>query len=139
MQISAGVDISMAVSTKGDVFSWGKTSGGRTGLSVSTDEVTFPTKVKLKSTNDDELKAIDVECGYMHSLVIALDGTIHMCGGVGTDGSSDGQSMRDIADGVEIGTFQLFSNFRIKFNKDSPIVSNILSGRPAQVPEFVSI
>ena len=108
MQISAGVDISMAVSTKGEVFSWGKTSGGRTGLSVSTDEVTFPTKVKLKSSNNDQLRAIDVECGYMHSLIIALDGTIHMCGGVGTDGSSDGQSMRDIADGVEIGMLLYF-------------------------------
>jgi alpha-tubulin suppressor-like RCC1 family protein len=49
------------------------------------------------------LKAVDVECGYMHSLIIALDGTIHMCGGVGTDGSSDGQSMREIADGAEVG------------------------------------
>jgi alpha-tubulin suppressor-like RCC1 family protein len=32
MQISAGVDMSMAVSTAGKVFSWGKADGGRIGV-----------------------------------------------------------------------------------------------------------
>ena len=109
MQISAGVDISMAVATTGEIYSWGKASDGRTGLSISAEEVTFPTKVKLNSSNGEMLKAVDVECGYMHSLIIALDGTIHMCGGVGTDGSSDGQSMREIADGAEMGELMSFS------------------------------
>ena len=31
IQMSAGVDMSMAVTSSGQVFSWGKTKGGRIG------------------------------------------------------------------------------------------------------------
>jgi len=99
IQISAGVDISMAVSSTGDVYAWGKTVGGRIGIpqqnSTGNDDVLVPTLVSLDDANGVKVKAIDVECGYVHSLIVGLDGTIHICGGVGIDGNDDGQQRVD--------------------------------------------
>jgi len=99
-QMSAGVDISMAVSTKGKVYGWGKTEGGRIGLPPSNGNVLLPRNVQLGHHDDGEapVKAVDVECGYVHSIIVGLDGSIHMCGGVGVDGDDDGQR-EDILDG----------------------------------------
>lgn len=92
MQMSAGVDMSMAVSTTGDVYAWGKTDGGRIGLGVENARVTLPRKVRLTSDIDGKpLKAVDVECGYVHSLIVGINGTVHQCGRVGVDGEADGQ------------------------------------------------
>jgi alpha-tubulin suppressor-like RCC1 family protein len=91
IQLSAGVDMSMAVSSKGDVYAFGKTDGGRIGLGLSRSRVTTPRKVKLESEGKS-VKAVDVECGYVHSVIVGLNGTIHVCGGVGVDGEADGQN-----------------------------------------------
>jgi alpha-tubulin suppressor-like RCC1 family protein len=85
-QMSAGVDMSMAVSTEGTVYAWGKTKGGRIGLSTGEVDVAHPRTVPLPAT----AKAVDVECGYVHSVIVTVDGTVHMCGGVGIDGADDG-------------------------------------------------
>mmetsp|Transcript_27001 Transcript_27001/g.59364 ORF Transcript_27001/g.59364 Transcript_27001/m.59364 type:complete len:687 (-) Transcript_27001:165-2225(-) len=90
IQISAGVDMSMAVSTMGDVYAWGKTDGGRLGLGTTPAHVTLPTRVKVVS-DSNPIKAVDVECGYVHSVIVGLNGTIHTCGEVGVDGNVDGQ------------------------------------------------
>lgn len=90
MQMSAGVDMSMVVSSTGDVYSWGKTDGGRIGLRSAQSRVTVPTKVKVVS-DGKPIKAVDVECGYVHSVIVGLNGTIHTCGQVGIDGNADGQ------------------------------------------------
>lgn len=93
-KISAGVDMSMAISTDGRVFAWGKTDGGRIGLGMSRGQVVWPRQVTIQDPESgDILKAVDMECGYVHSIIVALNGTIHMCGGVGVDGENDGQSM----------------------------------------------
>lgn len=91
LQMSAGVDMSMAVSTTGDVYSWGKTDGGRIGLGLQQDRVTKPRRVRITSEKNTPVKAVDVECGYVHSIIVGLNGTIHVCGGVGVDGEADGQ------------------------------------------------
>jgi alpha-tubulin suppressor-like RCC1 family protein len=91
MQISAGVDMSMAVDVKGNVYAWGKTDGGRIGLGVSKLQVTLPRRVSVTNPDGAPVKCVDVECGYVHSVIVGLDGTLHMCGGVGIDGESDGQ------------------------------------------------
>lgn len=88
MQMSAGVDMSMAVSTTGRVYAWGKTDQGRIGLGLKAHRVTVPRQVPLKNN----VKAVDVECGYVHSMIVALDGTIHQCGSVGLDGQADGST-----------------------------------------------
>lgn len=88
--MSAGVDISMAVSTTGEVYAWGKTDGGRVGLGAQNARVTLPRRVRLLSEDGKALKAVDVECGYVHSLIVGLNGTIHQCGTVGVDGEADG-------------------------------------------------
>ncbi len=94
MQMSAGVDMSMAVSTTGDVYGWGKTDGGRLGLGVQNARVTIPRGVRLISDIDSlPLKAVDVECGYVHSLIVGINGTVHQCGRVGVDGEADGQQV----------------------------------------------
>jgi len=95
LQISAGVDMSMCTSTAGDVYAWGKTEGGRIGLDDNAGNVTIPRRVYLEDSNGENLKAADVECGYVHSLVVGLNGTIHQCGRVGTHGSDDGQTVED--------------------------------------------
>lgn len=91
LQMSAGVDMSMAVSTKGDVYAWGKTDGGRLGLGMQNARVTQPRRVRLVSEGQP-IKAVDVECGYVHSLIVGLNGTLHQCGSVGIDGQADGHN-----------------------------------------------
>jgi len=94
LQISAGVDISMAVSTEGTVYAWGQTTGGRVGLpNVHDGHVTIPRRVIVGNDNE---KAVDVECGYVHSLIVGYSGAIYMCGGVGTDGADDGQMLGEV-------------------------------------------
>ena len=81
----------MAVSTTGDVYAWGKSDGGRLGLGLNPARVSTPRIVSLLSPEDgSKLKAVDVECGYVHSLIVALNGTVHQCGRVGIDGEADG-------------------------------------------------
>ena len=83
--------MSMAVSTTGEVYAWGKSDGGRLGLGFNAGRVCHPRLVPLVSSDDGKpLKAVDVECGYVHSLIVALNGTIHQCGRVGVDGEADG-------------------------------------------------
>lgn len=93
IQISAGVDISMAVSSTGTVYSWGKTAGGRIGHSTPDDaDVRIPTRVPVGDDEDGggEEPAVDVECGYVHSLIVGLSGSVYECGKVGVDGAEDG-------------------------------------------------
>jgi alpha-tubulin suppressor-like RCC1 family protein len=101
MQISAGVDMSMAVSTAGKVFSWGKADGGRIGLGNINGIVNIPRQVRLTNPESGALiKAIDVECGYVHALIVGLDGTLHQCGGVGINGADDGQQVPNSEEGM---------------------------------------
>ena len=95
-QMSAGVDISMAVSTEGIVFAWGKATDGRLGLGIQNRNILLPQMVVI---SDPKFKAVDVECGYVHSLIVGLDGSVYQCGGVGTDGNDDGQQDLSIVDG----------------------------------------
>lgn len=100
MQISAGVDLCMAVSTEGKVYSWGKSDRGRLGLET-TGTINIPRQVQMYDSKSGEaIKAIDAECGYVHSLIVGIDGTLHMCGGVGIDGGADGQQQ---AEGEQTG------------------------------------
>ena len=92
MRISAGVDISMAVTATGSVYSWGSMKGGKIGLGLANNHVNIPRPVSIQDENGEPLKAVDVDCGYFHSLIVALNGTVHLCGGVGLNGESDGQT-----------------------------------------------
>jgi len=92
-QFSAGVDMSMAVDTQGTVYAWGKASEGRLGLGIGRLQTALPREVDM---GDAKFKAVDVECGYVHSLIVGLDGSVYQCGGVGTDGRDDGQQDLDI-------------------------------------------
>merc|ERR1712203_17649 len=83
ISLSAGVDISMAVSSTGNVYSWGKTTSGRIGLPLrehktgddtstpmhlSNNHINFtptPTPVQIDTLEDEAtpFHAVDVECG----------------------------------------------------------------------------
>lgn len=90
-QMSAGVDISMAVSITGQVYAWGLTRGGRIGIDNGIgSSITLPRSVVLQDKQGENIPAIDVECGYVHGLIVGLDGTVHLCGGVGIEGQADG-------------------------------------------------
>lgn len=107
--MSAGVDISLAVSTEGTVFAWGKASDGRLGHGIQEKNITFPQQVTF---GDTKFKAVDVECGYVHSLIIGLDGSVYQCGGVGIDGNEDGQQDLSIVDG-KLGYPVILQGFNI--------------------------
>eukprot|EP00566_Odontella_aurita_P005079 CAMPEP_0113530608 /NCGR_PEP_ID=MMETSP0015_2-20120614/3039_1 /TAXON_ID=2838 /ORGANISM="Odontella" /LENGTH=624 /DNA_ID=CAMNT_0000429359 /DNA_START=653 /DNA_END=2529 /DNA_ORIENTATION=- /assembly_acc=CAM_ASM_000160 len=115
LQMSAGVDMSMAVTTSGDVYGWGKADDGRLGLGLEKNNVPIPRRVVVPGRDGDAAtKAVDVECGYVHSVVVALDGTVHVCGGVGTDGRDDGQyNEEDLGDGSMAGRPVPLSDFNI--------------------------
>eukprot|EP00578_Thalassiosira_sp_NH16_P023580 CAMPEP_0181102540 /NCGR_PEP_ID=MMETSP1071-20121207/14375_1 /TAXON_ID=35127 /ORGANISM="Thalassiosira sp., Strain NH16" /LENGTH=715 /DNA_ID=CAMNT_0023185531 /DNA_START=12 /DNA_END=2159 /DNA_ORIENTATION=- len=108
-QMSAGVDISMVVTTEGTVYAWGKATDGRLGLGTENENITLPRKVEFEDTG---FKAVDAECGYVHSLIVGLDGAIYQCGGVGTDGKDDGQQGLDSHDG-KLGRPVLLSGHNI--------------------------
>eukprot|EP00977_Amphora_coffeiformis_P028794 scaffold37104_cov183-Amphora_coffeaeformis.AAC.3 len=94
-QISAGVDVSMAVSIKGDAYAWGKPDGGRIGLGLLRGEVTHPRRVPVTDEKGKPLAVVDVTCSYVHSLIAAVDGTVHLCGNVGIEGQLDTQREED--------------------------------------------
>jgi hypothetical protein len=92
--ISAGVDMSMALSSQGDVYAWGKTEGGRLGLGSVSQPVRLPRKVTVINPDDGtSVKIVEAACGYVHSLLVGVDGTVFVCGGVGIDGAADGSPM----------------------------------------------
>lgn len=99
-QMSAGVDVSMAVDTRGNVYSWGKRADGRIGLGIIEENVKVPRKVDV---GDPLFRAVDVECGYVHSVIVGLCGSVFQCGGVGTDGKEDGLQDLERAYGVDGG------------------------------------
>lgn len=111
-KISAGADISGAVSTTGQTYSWGAMKGGRIGLGMDNTTVNIPRQVRIQDENGLPLKAVDIDCGYVHSLIVGLNGTVHMCGGVGIDGANDGQVEGDDK------------------------INNVTAGRPRALPDF---
>lgn len=88
-QMSAGVDMSMAVTNCGNVYSFGKNNRGSLGLGIESSRFNVPTEVHVE-TKEKSMKAVDVECGYVHSVIIGLSGTIYRCGSVGINGAADG-------------------------------------------------
>jgi len=103
----------MAVSTTGDVYSWGKSQGGRIGIEAADHMIQSPKKVPLKDSNGKAIKAVDVECGYVHSMIIGCNGSLYMCGGVGTDGDDDGQNQEELLDGDIVGEPAQVKDFNI--------------------------
>ena len=94
VNISAGVDASMVVLKNGDVYSWGRTKGGRIGLNSASagNAVTQPRKVQL---GKDARQAVACDVGYVHSLIVLATGQVLQCGKVGVDDEADGVEEED--------------------------------------------
>ena len=116
--MSAGVDISMAVSTKGHVYSWGKPDGGRIGLGLIRGEVTHPRRVPVVDAQGKPLAAVDVTCAYVHSLIAAVDGTVHLCGNVGIEGQPDTQREEEAQ--IHGGKATMIEDFNIWHRLEEP-------------------
>ena len=117
-QLSAGVDVSMAVSTTGDVYAWGKPDGGRIGLGLIHGEVTHPRRVPVLDANGNPLPTVEVACAYVHSLIVAVDGTVHLCGNVGIEGQPDTQREEDAR--KHGGKATMINDFNIWHRLDEP-------------------
>ena len=154
-QMSAGVDISMAVSNVGTVYAWGKTEGGRIGLGMAKSQITKPRRVYLNDTinasttsvsssksslesqhleNDSvKYKAVDVECGYVHSIIVALNGTTYICGGVGVDGEDDGQRQEESPQNMDDHDIV---GYGVESTSGTPPQMST-DGRPKQIPGII--
>ena len=122
-QMSAGVDLSMAVTTTGTVYAWGKADGGRIGLGLARHDVPLPRLVSIVDPDDGTpVKGVDVECGYVHSLIVGLGGTLHMCGSVGVEDEADGIQQRG-DDPVDAGRPSQVPNFNIWHRLPEPSVA----------------
>ena len=53
LNMSSGVDMSMAVTTEGIVYAWGKTDEGRIGLGSGCNKVSIPRRVVSTSATAD--------------------------------------------------------------------------------------
>jgi E3 ubiquitin-protein ligase HERC2 len=93
INISAGVDTSMCVTEKGEVFAWGRTKNGRIGLGMSEGNITQPRRLYLSP--EYEGRALCVETGYVHSLIVVATGETLICGGVGVNDDVDGAAKGD--------------------------------------------
>ena len=136
-QVSAGVDSSMALSTYGQVYSWGKATNGRIGHNYS-GNILIPRMVGLST------KAVSIECAYVHSLIVGIDGSVYECGGVGIDGNEDGQQEIGL-DGspVMIPSFKVWQRTpepkeEVKKNKWKKYGKYELKGRSQALAEEVS-
>ena len=69
--------------------------GGRIGLGMDNTTVNIPRPVQIHDDKGALLKAVDVDAGYVHSLIVGLNGTVHLCGNVGIDGANDGQVVEE--------------------------------------------
>jgi len=94
MQISAGVDTTMVVSTMGEVWAFGNTKNGCIGLQSKNNYVFTPHRVDIKNESGAIVKAVDVEAGYVHSMIVNLDGSVYMCGVLDLD-EMDGPGPED--------------------------------------------
>lgn len=97
--------MSMAVSTTGEVYGWGKTDGGRIGLGLENVHVVLPRRVGLPKQFSE---AVDVECGYVHSIVVGLDGSLLTCGNVGVEGESDGLQIENTGVATVLDDFNVW-------------------------------
>jgi alpha-tubulin suppressor-like RCC1 family protein len=80
-QISCGGNFSMALDSKGQVYSWGEGGLGALGTGRNNDEFT-PVKVKF---DDDNRKIKYLSAGFCHAMAIADDNSIYSWG-LGSEG-----------------------------------------------------
>jgi alpha-tubulin suppressor-like RCC1 family protein len=139
-QMSAGVDMSMAVSTAGQVFAWGRTDSGRIGLGMTKSQVALPRRVYLTDVDDDDsspaAKAVDVECGYVHSLIVGLNGTLHQCGGVGVDGEDNGQQQDQESLAATEGRPRQIADFNIWHRTPEPKAEQVKKERWKKLDKY---
>lgn len=82
LKVEAGLQHGVALSTSGEVFTWGKTDKGRLGVPFNS-KAEFglePSRVSLKDINGKGLHATDICAGFAHTAAIAEDGAVYLWG-----------------------------------------------------------
>jgi alpha-tubulin suppressor-like RCC1 family protein len=74
-KISARTDHSLAITTTGELYSWGSNAGGKTGLSITAGSTTTPTILNIADKSWAEVSA-----GNNHSLAVTTTGELYSWG-----------------------------------------------------------
>ena len=75
--ISAGYNHAMALSSDGEVYTWGSDNNGQLGNGdASSENVTVPTKITVDATK----KVVAIAAGYSFSLALLSDGSVYSWG-----------------------------------------------------------
>ena len=69
-KISCGAVFSLALSTEGQVYSWGSNTNGQIGVDQSSKKYEVPQKVQIKP------KVVDILAGDCHALVMTADNRV---------------------------------------------------------------
>ena len=75
--IACGNEHVVVVGEKGDVYAWGRGSGGRLGLGHEEDCCT-PQEVKI---NTEEVYVMNVKCSSNATMLLSDKGVVYACGG----------------------------------------------------------
>ena len=78
VQVAAGGFHTVALTSTGDVYTWGKGGDGAIGrLRPGWADVPTPTVAKSGALRG---RSVQVAAGYRHSAAVTLDGVVHVCG-----------------------------------------------------------
>ncbi|GIQ80518.1 hypothetical protein KIPB_001328 [Kipferlia bialata] len=77
VDVCSGQQHTLALSSNGRVFAWGKNGNGQLGLG---DTRTRKTPVELPSSAFDEAPIKAIACGSLHSMAVTEDGAVYMWG-----------------------------------------------------------
>jgi alpha-tubulin suppressor-like RCC1 family protein len=105
-KIDTGLQHCLALSTNGDVFSWGKGSKGQLGHISSTTEpsdiTSLARKVPILDSRGRAIKIKDISAGFSYSAAISEDGSVFVWG--------KGMSEREKPNGSGIGMVKVFED-----------------------------
>lgn len=81
-KISCGAVFSLALSTEGQVYSWGSNTNGQIGVDQSSNKQKYcevPQKVQIThaGAKNDALKVVDILAGDCHALVMTADSRVY--------------------------------------------------------------
>jgi len=85
-QIASGGSTSMALTEKGNLFSWGNNKNGQLGQGDAQEEVANPARVLLFSSGlaDKQISYMprikEVACGAAHALILTMHSVVMACG-----------------------------------------------------------
>lgn len=94
VKVETGETNSLALDADGNVYSWGNSSSGETGLGLAA-EISEPTKIP-------NLKVKDISSGCSLTGLLAENGDLFMCGGNYSGGLGIGKTRNELEQSIEL-------------------------------------